>query len=85
MAVERFIISGDLSAPTFLPWITRHARRLGLSGEPLRMADGQVEITLQGPPDLIDAMELGVSLGPIEVWVETIERCPLNRSEADRT
>lgn len=84
MATERFIITGNLAATTFLPWITRHARRLGLSGEPARMQGGQVEILLHGPPDLIDAMELGVSLGPIDVWVETIERQPLNRSEADR-
>lgn len=78
MATERFIIAGNLAADSFLPWIERHMRRLGLQGAPLRRADGQVEVILSGPPDLIDAMELGVSLGPIEVWVDSIDRQPLN-------
>lgn len=81
LAVERFIIAGDLAADSFLPWIERHLRRLGLHGTPLRRADGQVEITLSGPPDLIDAMELGVSLGPIDVWVETVGRRRLANDE----
>lgn len=29
---------------------------------------------LSGPEELIDMMEMGCSLGPIDVWVETIER-----------
>ena len=83
MAVERFIISGDLGATSFLPWVRRHTQRLGLRGDPVRCNNGCVELILEGPPDLIDAMELGVSLGPFDVWVETIERQPLNRSETD--
>jgi len=74
LAVERFTIEGDLEAESFLPWIVRHMQRLGLCGVPVRCANGQVEITLSGPTDLIDAMELGVSLGPIDVWVEAIAR-----------
>lgn len=74
MADERFTIEGDLEADSFLPWITRHMRRLGLCGVATRREDGQVEVTLSGPEDLIDAMELGVSLGPIDVWVEAITR-----------
>ena len=81
MAVERFTIDGDLEAESFLPWIVRHVQRLGLRGVPVRRADGQVEITLQGPDDLIDAMELGVSLGPIDVWVEAIARQRLENGE----
>jgi acylphosphatase len=81
LAVEQFIIAGDLMADSFLPWIVRHMQRLGLRGVPLRRADGQVEITLSGPPDLIDAMELGVSLGPIDVWVEAITRRRLENTE----
>lgn len=74
LAVERFTIEGDLEAESFLPWIVRHVQRLGLRGVPVRRANGQVEITLSGPADLIDAMEMGVSLGPIDVWVEAIAR-----------
>jgi acylphosphatase len=78
LATEQFIIAGNLVADSFLPWIERHLRRLGLQGAPSRRADGQVEIILSGPSDLIDAMELGVSLGPIEVWVDSIDRQALS-------
>jgi len=81
LAVERFTIEGDLEAESFLPWIVRHMQRLGLRGVPVRRANGQVEITLEGPADLIDAMELGVSLGPIDVWVEAIARQRLENAD----
>lgn len=81
LAVERFTIEGDLEAESFLPWIVRHMQRLGLRGGVTRRADGQVEITLSGPDDLLDAMELGVSLGPIDVWVEAIARQCLENGE----
>lgn len=74
MADERFTIEGDLAAESFVPWIVRHMRRLGLRGIVTRRDDGRVDVTLSGPEDLIDAMELGVSLGPIDVWVEAITR-----------
>ena len=74
-------IAGDLAADSFLPWITRHMQRLGLRGVPVRRADGQVEITLSGPTDLIDAMEMGISLGPIDVWVEAISRQSLQNGD----
>jgi len=81
LAIERFIIEGDLAAESFLPWITRHLQRLGLRGVAMRREDGQVEVTLSGPEDLIDAMELGVSLGPIDVWVEAIARQRLGNED----
>lgn len=78
MASERFIIHGDLGAATFLPWVERHLRRLGLTGR-LGATDARcVVLDMEGPPDLIDAMELGVSLGPIEAWVDSIDRHALN-------
>lgn len=81
LAVERFTIEGDLEAESFLPWIVRHMQRLGLRGVPVRRAGGQVELTLSGPIDLIDAMELGVSLGPIDVWVGAIARRRLENED----
>lgn len=74
---EKFIILGDVGAAPFLPWIERHARRLGLRGHIARVSAGRIEVELSSPPDLIDAMEMGCSLGPMEVWVESIQRMPL--------
>jgi hypothetical protein len=65
---ERMIISGDLVPEAFLPWISRHASKLGLAGTISHAAN-----------DRIDMMEMGCSLGPIDVWVETIERRPLGK------
>ena len=39
----------------------------------------RIELELSGPVELIDMMEMGCSLGPIDVWVETIDRAPVDR------
>lgn len=78
MAAERFIIRGNLNAPTFVPWVLRHMGKLGLRGQFDTTGAAQAELRVDGPPELIDALEMGVSLGPIEAWVESIDRQPLN-------
>ena len=70
-------ILGDLDAASFLPWIRRHADRLGLSQTVSHADDARIELELDGPEELIDMMEVGCLLGPINVWVETIGREPL--------
>ena len=74
---ERMTISGELEPKTFLPWIRRHAAKLGLSQAISHSGPDRIELELSGPEELIDMMEMGCSLGPIDVWVETIERQPL--------
>ena len=71
---ELFVINGDVDQPGFPSWIDRHACRLGLESRLLQHSSDRIEVAVSGPPDLVDAMELGCSLGPIEVWVESIER-----------
>lgn len=76
MTPQRLIFTGDVSAPDFLDWIVHRARRLGLRGW-VRTGDtaaASVEVLVAGAPDLIDAMEVGCSLGPISVLVDTVER-----------
>ena len=75
-ARERLTIHGCLGADSFLPWILRHAARLGLDVKICHADAGRVDIDLGGPADLIDAMEMGCLLGPIDAWVETIDRMP---------
>lgn len=71
---ERFGILGRVGARSFGPWILRHAGRLGLGVRLGPQNDQRLTLEVCGPPDLIDALELGCSLGPIEVWVDRIER-----------
>lgn len=74
MGQETMVIHGDLKGTSFVPWIRQHARKLGLA-ETIRHADAdRIEVDLTGPAELIDAMEMGCLLGPIDIWVETIQR-----------
>lgn len=75
---ERFIIRGELGAATFLPWVRRHMGKLGLDGTIDQVWPAQVVLRVEGPAELIDALEMGVSLGPIEAWVATIDRIAVN-------
>lgn len=74
---ETFVLHGALAAPGLVPWIDRHVRRLGLAARIIARESARVEMAVSGPPDLLDALEMGCILGPIEVWVETIERLPV--------
>jgi hypothetical protein len=72
---ERMVIRGDgLDAQSFVPWIERHAAKLGLAPTIAYSSPDRIEIEVAGAAELIDMMEMGCSLGPIEVWVETIDR-----------
>lgn len=71
---QRMIILGDLVPRSFLPWIDRHASKLGLSPIIVHASANRIEIDLAGPDELIDMMEIGCTLGPINVWVESIQR-----------
>jgi hypothetical protein len=77
---ERMTILGELDAATFVPWIRRHAAKLGLAQAIAHTGPDRIELDVAGPPELIDMMEVGCSLGPIEVWVETISRTPLGEA-----
>jgi acylphosphatase len=79
---ERMIIFGDLGGASFVPWIRRHAAKLGLSQAISHVSIDRIELELEGPEELIDMMEMGCSLGPIDVWVETIERRSANLETA---
>ena len=74
---ERMTILGDLDTASFVPWIRRHAAKLGLSQAISHTSADRIVLEVAGPVELIDMMEMGCSLGPIDVWVETILRTPI--------
>lgn len=71
---ERMTILGDLGGSSFVPWIRRHAAKLGLSHTISHADPMRIELEVAGAEELIDMMEMGCSLGPIDVWVDRIER-----------
>lgn len=78
---ERMTIRGNLKPSSFLPWIGRHAAKLGLAQKITHASSDRIELELCGSVELIDMMEMGCSLGPIDVWVETIDRAPVKRED----
>ena len=74
LPTEAFRILGDVGAVQFRGWIMHHAGKLGLNGGILTQSADCLEMRFSGPPELLDAMEVGCSLGPREVWVDRIER-----------
>ncbi|WP_321378627.1 acylphosphatase [Rhizobium sp.] len=80
---EKLQIIGNVGAASFLPWIQKHAEKLGLAHSIFQIDDGSIDLILEGPLELIDAMEMGCSLGPIDVWVETIVRTPSKSQRLD--
>ncbi|CAN7685187.1 acylphosphatase [Mesorhizobium sp. LjRoot246] len=74
---ERMTILGDVRAASFLPWIERHAAKLGLAQAIFIAGPDRIELDVAGPAELVDMMEMGCSLGPIDVWVEAIRRAPI--------
>lgn len=79
-ATERFWIRGNVGSAVFPGWIARHAARLGLQGQVISQETSCVTVVLSGPADLLDAMALGCSLGPQEIWVDDITRKPEKNS-----
>ena len=75
---QKFIMRGRFGADSFIPWMDRHARKLGLEKRIIAASPERIEMAVKGPPALIDAMEMACSLGPIDIWVEDIECLPLN-------
>ncbi|TGQ63378.1 MAG: acylphosphatase [Mesorhizobium sp.] len=79
---ERMTILGDVEAASFLPWIERHAAKLGLAQAICVAGPDRIELDVAGPAELIDMMEMGCCLGPIDVWVETIRRTPIENESS---
>ncbi|WP_445945021.1 acylphosphatase [Rhizobium sp. CB3060] len=77
-------ILGDVNSTSFVPWIQRHADKLGLSQTFFHSGADRIELEVAGPVELIDMLEMGCSLGPFDVWVEEIQRRVIERPEISR-
>ncbi len=76
---ERFTIEGDVTHAAFPVWIARHASKLGLACGPIEASRHRLEFRAEGAPDMLDALEMGCSLGPIAVQVRDVRRDILER------
>lgn len=74
---EDFRLLGDVGATQFPVWIMRHAGKLGLTGSVVSQSKGLIEMRFSGPSELLEALAVGCSLGPREVWVDRVDRLPV--------
>jgi acylphosphatase len=81
IAGSRFRFLGRVKDVGFAGFVVDRARRLDLAGWVREAEDGSVESVVQGPPDLLDAMEQACWLGPIEALVSDIERESIQPNE----
>ena len=59
-----FTVHGRVQGVWFRDSTRREARRLGLSGHAINLADGNVEVLATGPVDALDELERWLHVGP---------------------
>lgn len=74
MRATEFRLTGQLGSSGFADWVCHRARVLDLNGWVKPDGSEAMTIVVSGPEPLVDAMEMACSLGPMDVWVERIDR-----------
>ncbi len=65
-------LTGHVQSADFPVWIARHAHKLGLDHVTTQQVASGLEVTAEGAEEMLQALALGVSLGPESVLVETM-------------
>lgn len=73
MTAAEITLSGLFHTDRFADWICHRARLLDLTGSVTARGRTEMQIVVQGPQALIDAMEMACSLGPMDADVVRIE------------
>ena len=69
-----FCFSGDLPQTSFAEFARHRAGRLSLQLDWLVQTDTEARLTIRGQPDLVDAFEMALSLGPQDCLVRNVAR-----------
>ncbi|MBU2935571.1 MULTISPECIES: hypothetical protein [Pacificibacter] len=70
----KFTFKGDLLAASFLEFAEHRARRLSLQLVTQDQSDTCAKMIVTGQPDLVDAFEMAMSLGPQDCVVHDVWR-----------
>ena len=73
---NRFIVSGRVQGVGFRAWTVRRAERLELRGTVRNLADGTVEIEVEGTPPAVRRMRELLSRGPDSARVRLVRDEP---------
>lgn len=72
----RFLISGLVQGVGFRWFVARHARALGLTGYARNLADGSVEVVVDGAAEVLPELERLLRTGPASAQVDQVQRSP---------
>jgi acylphosphatase len=70
----RFLVSGLVQGVGFRWFVARHARTLGLTGYARNLADGSVEVVVDGAPEVLPELERLLRTGPASAQVDQVQR-----------
>jgi len=72
--IRRYVrVSGRVQGVSFRMFVQSHATANGLTGWVRNLADGDVELELQGPPDKVEAVMAQVRKGPTMAHVSDVK------------
>ena len=74
MARARFLVVGMVQGVGYRWFARKTALRLGLSGYAANLADGRVEVVVEGEAASIEALSLELSRGPSVAQVDRVEK-----------
>lgn len=74
MVAARFLVSGKVQGVFFRASTREQARKLGLSGHAINLADGRVEVVAHGDAEAVEALAAWLRQGPPMARVEKVER-----------
>ena len=70
---KRFFVAGKVQGVFFRASAAREAKRLGLTGYALNLADGRVEVLACGSPERVDELADWLRHGPPRARVVSVE------------
>ncbi len=70
----RLVFTGHLHPDAFVEFARHRARRLDIVLQIASADDEAVNVTVEGPVDLVDAFEMACSLGPYDCLVLDVVR-----------
>jgi acylphosphatase len=73
LVARRFTIAGRVQGVGFRYYTFDHARREGVSGFVRNLADGRVEVEVEGDAEAVDRVERAIRRGPPGARVEHVE------------
>lgn len=75
-------IDGRLGSSGFVPWINRHAAKLGVQIALTSASSTRVSLQATGAAEMLRALALGCSLGPYDVWIDEVTTSPVEPTQS---